>query len=54
MAIRKQEFMEWLDGEIARRGREQEVAALIDEMLVEEQLASCGTSAASPRRGLLD
>ena len=39
MAKRKKEFMAWLDGEIERRGREREVAALVDEMLVEEQLA---------------
>jgi predicted transcriptional regulator len=40
MAKRKKEFMEWLDGEIERHGREREVAALMDEMLVEEQLAA--------------
>lgn len=35
---RKKEFMEWLDGEIERRRREREVAALVNEMMVEEQL----------------
>lgn len=32
-------LMKWLDREIARRGREKEVAALLNEMMVEEQLA---------------
>jgi len=31
--------MTWLDGEVRRRGRERQVAALLDEMQVEEQLA---------------
>jgi transcriptional regulator with XRE-family HTH domain len=31
--------MEWLDREISRRDREKDVAALVDEMMVEEQLA---------------
>ena len=31
-------FMGWLDREISRRGREKEVAALLNEMRVEEQL----------------
>ncbi|MGH7813589.1 MAG: helix-turn-helix domain-containing protein [Candidatus Binataceae bacterium] len=31
--------MDWLDTEIGRRGREPEVAALVEEMMVEEQLA---------------
>src|SRR5438445_11257490 len=39
MAKREREFREWLDGEIARRGREREVSALVGEMMVEEQLA---------------
>ena len=39
MAKGKENFIEWLDGEVERRGREKEVAALLNEMLVEEQLA---------------
>jgi transcriptional regulator with XRE-family HTH domain len=33
------DFMGWLDREIDRRGREKEVAAQLNEMMVEEQLA---------------
>jgi predicted XRE-type DNA-binding protein len=32
-------FIGWLDREITRRGREKEVAAVLSEMRVEEQLA---------------
>ncbi len=39
MAKGKEDFMSWLDGEIERRGREKEVAALFSEMMVEQQLA---------------
>lgn len=39
MAKGKQNLMEWLDGEVERRGREKEVAALFNEMMVQEQLA---------------
>ena len=39
MAQRKTDFMGWLDREIDRRGRKDEVAALVDEMKIEEQLA---------------
>ena|SRR5579872_5967395 len=45
MAVRNQagsrrgEFMEWLDHEVARRGGEREVEALVNEMMLEEQLA---------------
>jgi transcriptional regulator with XRE-family HTH domain len=35
----KANFMEWLDGETARRGRQDAVAALLQEMRVESQLA---------------
>jgi transcriptional regulator with XRE-family HTH domain len=34
------DFMRWLDREIGRRGREKEVAAQLNEMMVEEQLAN--------------
>jgi transcriptional regulator with XRE-family HTH domain len=34
------DFMGWLDREIGRRGREKEVAAQLNEMMVEEQLAN--------------
>ncbi len=33
------DFIEWLDREVGRRGREKEVEALLNEMMVEEQLA---------------
>src|SRR5271166_2740161 len=36
---KKGEFMEWLRQEVKRRGGEEEVAALVDEMMLEEQLA---------------
>ncbi|HZC47406.1 MAG TPA: hypothetical protein VE243_13080 [Candidatus Acidoferrum sp.] len=39
MAKEKSDFMGWLDREIDRRGREKQVAALLQEMIVEEQLA---------------
>jgi DNA-binding XRE family transcriptional regulator len=39
MARGKVDFTGWLDREIDRRGHKQEVAALVDEMMVEEQLA---------------
>ena len=39
MAKEKVDFMNWLDRETSRRGREKEVAALFNEMMVQEQLA---------------
>ncbi len=36
---KKGEFMEWLRTEVKRRGGEKEVAALLDEMMLEDQLA---------------
>jgi ribosome-binding protein aMBF1 (putative translation factor) len=39
MVKRRADFMDWLDREISHRGREKEVAALVDQMMVEEQLA---------------
>ncbi len=39
MAKAKTEFLAWLDQQIDRRGRAQQGAALMDEMMVEEQLA---------------
>ena len=39
MAEEKTDFMQWLDQEVARRGRVDAVAALLHEMRVEEQLA---------------
>jgi hypothetical protein len=45
MAVRNQvgfkrgDLMEWLDHEVRRRGGEREVEALVDEMMLEEQLA---------------
>ena len=39
MAKGKVDFMRWLDGETKRRGRDKEVAALFNEMMVEQQLA---------------
>ncbi len=35
----KTNFMEWLDGETARRGRQDAVAALLQELRIETQLA---------------
>lgn len=35
----KEDFVGWLAGETVRRGREKEVAALFNEMMVEQQLA---------------
>jgi transcriptional regulator with XRE-family HTH domain len=39
MAKGKEDFMGWLDREIERRGRQKEVAALLNEIMVEQQLA---------------
>lgn len=39
MAKGKVDFMRWLDEETHRRGRDKEVAALFNEMMVEQQLA---------------
>jgi len=39
MAKGKSDFIGWLDREIDHRGRKKEVAALLSEMMVEEQLA---------------
>jgi DNA-binding XRE family transcriptional regulator len=39
MAKGKVDFMRWLDEETDRRGRDKEVAALFNEMMVEQQLA---------------
>ena len=39
MTHRKANFVKWLDREVDRRGREKEVTALFNEMMVEEQLA---------------
>jgi len=35
----KNDLMGWLDREVSRRGRQKEVAALLNEMMVQEQLA---------------
>jgi hypothetical protein len=40
MAEEKTDFMEWLDQEVPRRGREDAVAALLREMRVEEHARS--------------
>jgi DNA-binding XRE family transcriptional regulator len=37
---KKDEFMGWLREEVKRRGGEEEVAALLDEMMLEDQLAA--------------
>jgi DNA-binding XRE family transcriptional regulator len=37
---KRDEFMEWLREEVKRRGGENEVAALLDEMMLEDQLAA--------------
>jgi DNA-binding XRE family transcriptional regulator len=37
---KKDEFMEWLQEEVKRRGGEKEVATLLDEMMLEDQLAA--------------
>jgi hypothetical protein len=39
MASEKADFIEWLDEETAKRGRREAVAALLEQMRVEEQLA---------------
>ncbi len=39
MAKGRENFMGWLETEIERRGRKKEVAALLNEMMVEQQLA---------------
>jgi len=44
----KGDFMDWLDRETARRGiDEKEIAALVDQMMVEDQLTYCVSSEAS-------
>jgi hypothetical protein len=41
----KSEFMDWLDRETARRGiDEKEIAALVDQMMVEDQRQERGNS----------
>jgi DNA-binding XRE family transcriptional regulator len=37
---KKDQFMEWLREEVKRRGGEKEVATLLDEMMLEDQLAA--------------
>jgi transcriptional regulator with XRE-family HTH domain len=39
MNDQKIDFMNWLNDEVSRRGREEAVAALLQEMRIEEQLA---------------